>query len=151
MSDDRQIYEEPTDTRYTYFSRFNNILPPYLMDQLIGIQPQKRRSFLLQQKYLVPLTFSYSLLQFFAQFSVNVVVLHVIKKFWQTIGSQDPIIFGLIFLVFSVSYGLFRWTQAKNTTTIREEVFFRTIVDGSSVLFSLIVVFDINHYWRSWF
>lgn len=151
MSDDYQVYEQPTDTRYTYFSRFQHILPPYIWQQLIGVTPQQRRAFLLQQRYLTPLTFSYSLLQFFSQFAVNLLILHLVKFFWDYKGSDDPISFFLIFAALIGTYAMFRITTAKNTTTIREEVIYRSVVDGLALVFSILVVFNINAYWMGLF
>lgn len=152
MSDfEPQVYEMPTDTRYTYFSRFRDILPPYIWQQLMGITPQQRRAFLLQQRYLTPLTFNYSLLQFFSQFSVNVMILHLVKVFWDYKGNDDPISFFLIFAALIGAYAMFRITTAKNTSTIREEVIYRSVVDSLALFFSIIVVFNINGYWMRFF
>lgn len=152
MFDSEQPYEQPQqDVRYTYFDRFKYILPPFLYQELIGISPQKRRAFLLQQRYLVPLTFSYSILQFFTRFSVIVSVEHFIKFFWEVKGDDDPIMFGLLLVIFLLCFGLFRLTQAKNTITIKEEVIYKTVVDGSAFICATIEVFNINHLWLGFF
>lgn len=151
MNDDLQPYEQQTDTRYTYFSRFQHILPPYIWQQLIGVTPQGRRAFLLQQRYLTPLTFSYSLLQFFAQFGINLMILHLVKVFWDFKGKDDPVSFGLIFISLIVCYAFFRITTSKNTTTIREEVIYRSLVDGFALFFAILVVFNVSDLWLRFF
>lgn len=151
-NNDFQPYERENDSnRFTYFSNFRDSLPPYIWNQLIGIMPQQRRAFLLQQLYLAPLAFTYSLLQFFSQFAVNLVILHLVKLFWQYKGEEDPITFIFVFVSLIAAFILFRVMIAKNTYTIREEVLYRSVVDGFSLAFSLFVVFDVNQYWQGLF
>lgn len=149
-----QPYEQQTNGRYTQFSNFRDILPPFIWQELIGITPQKRRAYLLQTKFLTPLTFDYALLQFFSQFAVNIFTLHFVSAFWQLIGKNDPILFFLLVSGFGAGYAMFKWSQSKNTVTIREEIIFRSLVDTLSLTFAIAVTFDLSIYTqmiKGWF
>lgn len=147
--DDVQPYERSTGaTRYNYFQNFQNILPVYIWDQLIGITPQRRRAYLLQAKYVTPLTFSYALLGFFSQFAVNVGVLYFVRLLWDHFGKSDVIMFALIAIAFVAAYLVFRWSQAKNTKTIQEEMTYRTVIDSLSLFFAVVAAFDLNDHWQ---
>ena len=144
---DIPLYEQQKQIEYNYFGRFKDSLPQYIWDQLIGVTPQKRRAFLLQQRYLTPLTFSYVVFQFFAQYASNCIILQLFKFFWDYRGKEDKVITVILIGGFILAYIFYRITTSKNSVTIREEIVYRVLVDSLSVIFAIITVFNLSQYW----
>lgn len=146
-----QPYEQPSKEHYSYFSKLASVLPQYVYAQLIGVNPQQRRAFLLQSRYLTPLSFTSVLLNFFFRYAVDVIIFHMLKAFYEIKGKYDPITFFVLIGIMIVLYFLFKSTQNANTRTLKEEFKLQTIMDSISFALSIYTVWDINLLWTKFF
>lgn len=136
-------YIYPLSGRYTRFNdRFRYALPPYVFQEMIGLSPQRRRAFLLQQKYLTALSFDYAILEVMKKSSQWLLFIGLLRFMWDLFLNQHKVVSVLLILIFLLLFFVFRWQQSSNTRTIREEVVYQFVSDGISVILALLVSFS---------
>lgn len=140
--DDR--YESPEVRQvqlYSNFSRYQHFLPQWIWAELMGISPQKRRAFLLEQKFRTPLTFDYAVFDVMIKTAIWIVALAVLKELWRALLRDNLIITVLIIAGWIALYVFHKITQSRNTSTITEELQFQIFSDVFSVLMGLHITF----------
>lgn len=147
MSEDNgndQPYETTETNTYIYrnFSRFQYSIPPYIFGEMMGLSPQRRRAYLLQQRYRTALGFDYAILEVFKKTAYWVIVVTIIKILWESFLYEYKIITCLILAITLVLFAVFRWQQRANTKTIKEEIFYQSTSDLAAFIFSMLVSFS---------
>lgn len=143
---DIQPYEITRDTNSTFlysnFNRFQHIIPPYIFQEMIGFSPQRRRAFLLQNKYLVPLSFVYAMLELAKKIGYYILFILILRLLWEYwLFRYHVIYFGILLFIF-MFYVAYKATQSRNTKTIKEEMYFYAFSDALGFFFGLLIVFS---------
>lgn len=142
MSDEPQYERYDETQRYVNFSRWQYTIPPYLLEEMMGFSPQKRRAFVLQSRFLVPLSFLYSLLLTIKMIGYYILFQIIVKWLFTYISGDLKIITGIVlFLVFSL-YLFLKWAQNKNTSTIKEELIYFSFSNFVSLTISSMMVYN---------
>lgn len=147
MNDEIQPYEQPVDNSrtsflYSNFNRFQHIIPPYIFSEMIGFSPQRRRAFLLQNKYLVALSFNYAMLELMKKIGYYTIFVIVVRLLWDYWLYQYHALVIAVLLAIVAFYAAFKKTQSKNTQTIKEEMMFSMFSDGLGLSFGLLAGFS---------
>lgn len=140
--------EETPESRYLQIERNKAFPPSYIMDLMMGISAQRRRSYLLQNRYLTPLTFEYTIFVFFFRYVVMTATCGLILLLWIVLGRFNPVIFFSVLLSLISIYIGYQIAASKNANSIREEVIFNTFVNTLSLLFAVYTVFDLKSFFN---
>lgn len=143
--------ESVPDSNYLQIDRNKSFPPPYIMDLMMGVSAQRRRAYLLQNKYLTPLTFEYAVFSFFFRYCVAVSSCSLILVLWLVLGKYNPIIFIGVLLSFISIYIGYQIAASKNVKSIKEEVIFNSFVNALSLFFAVYTVFDLSRFFVSLF
>lgn len=122
---------------YAYSGRFSGIIPEHIWKDLIPLQPQARRAYLLRELLRVPLTFDQVFLEFELQFSTWSLVLIIFRNLWDYVLNDYRVLTALIILALVTLYGAFRFTQILNEKSIIEEITFNGLVTFFSIFFAI--------------
>lgn len=141
---DDQPYEQDVNSQYTQIDRNKNYPPPWFFAELMGVAAQRRRSFLLQNQYLTPLTFEYTVFTFFVRYVMLCVSCGLLVIFWIFLGRFSPIAYTGIISAFITIYFTYQWSVTKNTKTVKEEVIFNSLVNSLAAIFAVWTIFDLN-------
>lgn len=133
MSEDKKSIEVNTVS--------NKWVPGNILEQLPGIDGQRKRAFYLKQKNLVPVSFVNVLLTFFIRFFICFLVFCIIKWFFlQVVMDHLPGIIALVIFGF-IGYLIYNRTIVKNAPELAEELVLGGFINSSAILLGFLTVF----------
>lgn len=147
MSDDTNdltVSEQTPEGQYLQVERNKNFPPSFIMDLMMGVSAQRRRAYLLQSKYLTPLTVEYVILTFFFRYTIMCLICSLAVVLWIVVGYANPIIYMMSIVCLISIYIGYQWSVTQNTKTVKEEVLLNAFIGFMSTLFAVYTVFDLS-------
>lgn len=147
MDDDNfDVEDNKPQGQYLQIDRNKNFPPLYIWQDLIGVSAQRRRAYLLQSKYLTPLTFEYVVLMFFFRYVLISFLCSLLLVLWLVVGSSNRVIYLLLLVSLISIYIGYQWSVSKNTSTVKEEVLYNILINVLASLFAVFTVFDLRSF-----
>lgn len=119
----------------------NKWVPNYILEQMPGIDPSRKRSFHLRHKNLVPISFVNVLLKFFIRLFICFFLFCIIK--WCFLDLIMQHLMGVIALIVFgfIGYIIYANTIQKNDPELAEELFLQSFINFSAIILAFLITF----------